>query len=110
VKLAVGLLVFAACAADDGPTITSLSPAAARHTQVVMIVGENLCAGVETCHGLGGMVQIGLGSPSYQAPPFDVTDEMWKFQVPDIVPIGEIDLLIAINGRSSNSFPFEVLP
>ena len=109
-KLAVGLLVIAACADDDGPTITSLAPPAARHAAVVMIVGTNLCGGVSTCHGLGGMIQIGLSSPSYQATPYDVTNDMWKFQVPDIVPLGATDVLISINGRASNAIGFEVLP
>lgn len=107
-KLAL-VLVLCACADDGGPRITSVMPPAAPHGGTVWVHGIDLCEGRPSCHGLGGNVQLGLGSPSYQAPVVDATPEMWRFQVPDFVPIGETDVLLTLDGRSSNALPFEVI-
>ena len=103
-------LLLCACADDGGPRLDSVSPVAASHGTTVALMGERLCLAHDTCSGLGGEVQLGLDVPSYQATIVSATDERWEFQVPAIIPTGDTQVIVIVNGRSSSSLPFEVLP
>lgn len=103
------VLLLAACSADEsGPKLASASPASATHGASVIVTGEHLCLS-RPCEQTGGTVQLGLGT-SVQAIVTDATDTRWAFVVPAAAPVGDTEIVITVNGRSSNALSFEVLP
>jgi len=104
------VLLVAACSADDGgPKLASASPASAAHGASVIVTGEHLCLS-RPCEQTGGTLQLGLAVPSVQAIVTDASDTRWAFVVPAAVPSGDTEIVITVNGRSSNALSFEVLP
>ena len=105
-----GLLLIAACAADDGgPRLESVLPDAAGRNATVMITGSRLC-GAGDCTHVAAAVQLGLDLPMIDAAISSYSDSAASVVVPATAPIGNTQIIVTVAGRSSNSLAFEVTP
>jgi IPT/TIG domain len=101
------VLLLGACAAEHGPQLSSVTPAAARAGETVTITGTRLCEG--DCATAGGSIVIGYDTPVV-AMILDYTDTRAIVRIPTIAPAGKTVLIATVNERSSNALDFEVLP
>ncbi len=115
-KLAVAAIGLAACQPAAGPMLDALEPAQGVRGVMVTVRGVGFCgAGAAaddgSCTSLPpGAVDFGLDLPmararvvSWSAAAIDVT-------VPAAAPTGMTDVIVTVDGRSSNALAFEVLP
>jgi hypothetical protein len=103
----VALLVVAC---DGGPHLDSATPASAHANDIVALTGRHLCGSNADCATAGGSVAIGLSPPTVQAIIVSYMDTTAQIQVPAVAPIGKTDLVLTVNGQSSNALAFDVLP
>lgn len=99
-------VLLAACAAEQGPHLSSVTPPAARAGESVTLAGERLCGG--DCEAAGGAIVLGYDAPVV-AIILEYADSTAKIRIPTIVPVGETVLIATVNERSSNALAFEVL-
>ncbi|NVB79302.1 MAG: hypothetical protein HOV81_12975 [Kofleriaceae bacterium] len=111
-KLAVLCLGLAlgACADDGGPRLDEVTPSSARVGTSVQIVGRRLCGAQASCLGVAAKVEIGLEPPIAEAMVFAYSDTVATIQIPATAMPGKTALVLTVDGRSSNSLDFEVLP
>jgi hypothetical protein len=104
------LLLAAGCAQDTGPHLSSAMPASAPHDTTITIAGERMCDG--DCAHAGGEFVIGLGAdlPAVQLVLVAFADTSAQVMIPAAAPTGHADIVLTVNGHSSNSLAFEVLP
>jgi hypothetical protein len=108
---AAWVLVLAACAGDAaGPHLVSVTPAAAARAARVMIAGERLCGPTADCTHVGATVQLGLTLPMIDAAVESYAAASATIVVPNAAPIGATEIVVTVDGRSSNALAFEVLP
>ncbi|MGE0867755.1 MAG: IPT/TIG domain-containing protein [Kofleriaceae bacterium] len=106
----MAVLVLAGCTDDGGPRLRSVTPVAAARGTSVTIEGDRLCGSAGDCGSAGGEVQIGLELPYAKATVTSYTDTRAEIVIPSVAPTGPTELVITVDGRSSNSLGFEVLP
>jgi hypothetical protein len=112
VKLAVlGLgLALGACADDGGPRLDEVMPASAPPGSSVEIVGRRFCGETTSCLGVAAKVELGLEPPIVQAMVFAYSDSVATIQIPAVATPGKTAIVLTVDGRSSNTLDFEVLP
>ena len=103
-------LALGACADDGGPRLDEVTPASAQAGASVEITGRRFCGTAVTCLGVAAKVEIGLDPPVVQAMVFTYTDMTATIQIPSISMPGKTDIVLTVDGRSSNALDFEVLP
>ena len=108
--LAIVVVTVVGCADDGGPRLTSVMPLRAPVGANVELRGERLCANHVECAGVAATVELGLSPPVVQATILAYTDVMATIQIPSVAVAGETDLVLTVDGRSSNALSFEVLP
>ncbi len=101
---------LAGCVDDTGPRLVSARPPAAKRGEQVVLDGERLCGMDANCDTAAGSIQIGTDSPTYQAVVIEYTDTAARIAIPTITPVGETQIIVTVNERSSNALVFEVLP
>lgn len=115
-KLGVAALGLAACAPAVGPSVDRVEPSQAAHGATVTVYGEDFCgdgraAGDGTCTTLPpGGVTFGLELPAARAEVVSWDDGTIRVTVPDAAPAGATDIVVTVDGRSSNAADFTVLP
>lgn len=115
-KLVAAAMVLAACQPGNGPTIDRVEPAQATRGTMVTVYGERFCgegraAGDGTCTSLPpGAVDFGLELPMARALVASWTETAIDVTVPDAAMVGATDVIVTVDGRSSNGGAFEVLP
>lgn len=110
-KLAVGLAwLVCGCADDGGPRLDHAAPSSASRDAFVDIAGHRLCADHPACMGVTAIVELGLSPPMVQAPIMSYADDLVRIQIPSVAEIGSTDIILTVDGTSSNALPFEVLP
>jgi hypothetical protein len=83
---------------------------------MVAVHGEGFCgdgraAGDGTCASLPpGSVVFGLELPMARAMVLSWTETSIEVTVPDAAQLGATDVIVTVDGRSSNGGAFEVLP
>lgn len=98
-----------ACSGVDGPQLAAVTPAAAARGATVTLVGDGFCPGDPTCAAPVGDVSFGLEPPAgavitrWTATELDVL-------VPQSIAPGSTEIFVTIDGRSSGTLAFEVLP
>jgi hypothetical protein len=103
-------LLWVGCVDDGGPRIDRVSPAAAAAGATVEVVGERFCAGAvgDGCHvDVAGFVTFGLEPPQRRGSIASWTDTRIEVVVPAQNP-GRADVIVTVDGRSSNAADFEV--
>jgi hypothetical protein len=103
-------LALGACADDGGPRLDEVTPASARAGTSVQIVGRRFCGDSQACLGVAATVDLGLEPPIVQAMVFAYSDTVATIQIPTTATPGKTELVLTVDGRSSNSLDFEVLP
>jgi hypothetical protein len=105
------LLWCAGCVDDGGPRIDRVSPAAAPAGAMVEVLGERFCAdeaGADCARDVAGYVTFGLEPPQRRGQVVSWTDRRVEVVVPSSSPAGRADVIVTVDGRSSNAFDFEV--
>jgi len=116
VKFAAASVVLAACQPGNGPTIDGVVPAQATRGTMVTVHGDGFCgegraAGDGSCATLPpGAVDFGLELPMARAMVVSWTEGAIEVTVPAAARVGETDVIVTVDGRSSNGGAFEVLP
>ena len=103
-------LLWVGCVDDGGPRIDRVSPPAAAAGATVEVVGERFCAGAASasCHEeVAGFVTFGLEPPQRRGLIASWTDSRIQVVVPAQAP-GSADVIVTVDGRSSNAADFEV--
>ena len=109
IRLVVVLALVGACADDGGPRLEAVTPASAARGVAVTITGTRFCGVAGDCASAGGQVQVGLDQPvRAELVGYDATAA--KIIVPQAAPSGATDLVLTVDGRSSNALAFQVLP
>jgi len=98
-----------ACADDGGPRLSRAVPERAGIGQSVEIIGDRFCGSASDCTSVGATVEIGLDAPIVQARIITYEATTATIEIPTIVSPGATDIILTVNGRSSNALPFEVL-
>lgn len=75
----------------------------------VEIVGDRFCGSAADCSVVAAKLEIGVDAPIVQAQIASYADTIATFVVPTIASPGETDIVLTVNGRSSNALPFVVL-
>ena len=101
------ILLLAGCA-EQGPRLTSATPAAGRPGTMIALAGTDLCAG--DCATAAGEVLLGLGAQPLRAPIASYDDAMAVIAVPELAPTGQTEIVVTVGSASSNALAFEVLP
>ena len=108
--LAVLPIVAGGCAETSGPRLESVTPAAARTGEFVVIAGERLCGATGDCETAGGEVQFGLDIPVLLARIVRYADTEAEVEVPALLAVGDTGIVVTVNESASNELAFEVLP
>ncbi|HUQ03069.1 MAG TPA: hypothetical protein VM261_11290 [Kofleriaceae bacterium] len=104
------------CSAADGPTVDRIEPTQATRGTMVTVHGEGFCgdgraAGDGACSSLPpGAVDFGLELPMARALVLAWSDVAIDVEVPAAARVGATDVIVTVDGRSSNGGAFEVLP
>lgn len=98
----------AACGGSSGPTIDSVMPSSGQPTALVALMGSDFCGGL-SCDAAGGEVLFGLGSTPLRAQTASFEDSMIAIAVPTMAEVGKTQIVLEVNGESSNAIDFEVL-
>ena len=115
-RLAAAAMGLAACQPGSGPTIDQITPAQAMRGATVTLHGDGFCgagrdAGDGTCTTLPpGAVDFGLELPAARATILSWSEGAIDVTVPSSAGIGATDVIVTVDGRSSNCGAFEVLP
>jgi hypothetical protein len=100
------------CAADDGgPHIASVVPASGRAGDVITLRGEAFCAdaaGAECWRDTAGFVSFGINPPMVRASVVSWDAATIVVTVPETVARGGTELVVTVDGLSSNAADFEV--
>jgi hypothetical protein len=116
VKSGAAAMVLAACTPVDGPTVDRIEPARATRGTMVTVHGQRFCGegratGDGSCAALPpGAVDFGLELPMARALVLAWSDVAISVEVPDAARVGATDVIVTVDGRSSNGGTFEVLP
>jgi hypothetical protein len=129
-------LALGACADDGGPRLDDVTPASAGPGASVEITGRRFCGAAVArgqeidrwsersedhrllgprvplagaCLGVAAKIELGLNSPIV-AMVFTYSDSTATIQIPSIAMPGTTELVLTVDGRSSNALEFEVLP
>ena len=102
-------VAVAGCVDDGGPRLSRVTPDRAGIGASVEIVGDRFCGSAADCTDVAAKLEIGIDSPIVQAPIASYTATSATFVVPTIASPGETDIVLTVNGRSSNALPFVVL-
>ncbi|MGE0546476.1 MAG: IPT/TIG domain-containing protein [Kofleriaceae bacterium] len=109
--LALGLSgALGSCADDGAPRLSSVAPPVAARGMMVTIDGDRLCGPSGDCDSAGGDVQIGLEFPYVKASVVSYSATRAVVVIPSVAPVGPTELVITVDGRSSNALALEVLP
>lgn len=115
-RLAAAAMGLAACQPGNGPTIDRVEPAREARGAMVTVRGEGFCgegraAGDGSCTTLpSGSVDFGLELPMARARVLSWSDAAIGVTVPDAARVGDVEVIVTVDGRSSNGGAFEVLP
>lgn len=115
-KLRVAAMGLAACTPAVGPAVDRVEPAAAARGAMVTVYGEDFCgdgraAGDGSCTTLPpGSVTFGLALPTARAVVSAWSDGAIRVTVPDAARTGETEVMVTVDGRTSNAASFVVLP
>jgi hypothetical protein len=105
------LAVTATSACDDnGPRLSSVMPTAGRAGDIVAINGTLLCGANDSCDAAAGGVTFGLDLPARTGAVVSASPTQLSVAVPPGLRVGKTELFAVINGESSNTLSFEVLP
>jgi len=116
VKLGVAAMGLAACAPASGPTVDRVEPAQAARGAMVTVRGAGFCGegrlgAAGACTTLPpGAVDFGIDPPMVRATVLAWADAAIAVTVPTSVMTGGTDVLVTVDGRTSNAATFEVLP
>lgn len=114
-SLACTLLLVAAsaCADEDGPRLDAIAPAAATAGERVVLTGARLCGAGQVSED-GACEPLPVGQVSFGIDP-PVTggivawrDDRIEALVPMSAPIGDVLVVVTVDGRSSNGLSFEI--
>jgi uncharacterized protein (TIGR03437 family) len=103
----------ASCAVDDGPHLDDITPASGSAGERVVLTGTRLCGdrGVTdsgACEALPvGHVSFGI-DPQVDAGIVAWSDERIEALVPMSAPIGDVLVVVTVDGRTSNGISFRV--
>lgn len=80
-----------------------------------MIRGEGFCGasvpdGASCAESVSGSAIFGLEFPAARAPVQDWTATSLVVTVPDAASLGDVDVVVNVDGQASNGREFEVLP
>jgi hypothetical protein len=109
-------LGLAACAPGNGPRIERVEPAQAVRGATVTVFGEQFsgegrAADDGSCTTLPpGSVVFGLELPAARADVLSWSDGAIGVTVPAAAVTGELEVIVTVDGRSSDGGAFEVLP
>jgi len=109
VKLALALPLFA-CAETGGPRLSSVTPEQAPAGANVVLQGMRFCGEHVACAGVTANVVLGLSPPILQAVIVSYSDMAATIQIPTVAEARATDLVLTVDGHSSNALSFEVLP
>jgi len=100
------LATLGACLDAGGPHIDRVSPAAAPRGATVELSGDGFCRG--DCATTTGYVDIGVELPMVRAAVTAWSATRIAVVVPEAAPVGRTDLIVTVDGSSSNAVAFEV--
>ena len=112
--LAAGGLV--ACTGAAGPAIERVEPAAAVRGATVIVRGAGFCgpAPVDADGACvtppSGTVTLGLDPPMVRVPIVAWSEAAIAIQVPATAPLGPVEVIVTVDGRSSNAATLEIMP
>jgi hypothetical protein len=110
--LAWGIVVAAGCDAGGGPHIDSVAPRAGRAGDAITLSGRGFCADVGATADCGrstaGYVAFGINPPMVRAAVSSWDDTAIVVTVPESVARGGTELIVTVDGLSSNAAAFEV--
>lgn len=105
----VVLATWFGCTASDGPVLTQANPPRAGIGQNVELTGERFCGMRADCIDVPAKVDIGIASPIVQARIVSYAATTATIEIPVIANPGSTEIVLTVDGRSSNALPFEVL-
>jgi hypothetical protein len=114
--MAAAAMGLAACQPATGPTIERVEPAAAARGTRIVVMGDEFCGegrdgGDGTCTSLPpGAVDVGLDLPMARAMVVTWGAQEIMVNVPAAAATGASEIIVTVDGRSSNAAAFEVLP
>ncbi len=107
------LLALPACTVDDGPRIDAIEPASAAPGERVVLTGARFC-GDEVVGDDGACEPLPTGSVSFGIDPLvdggivAWRDDRVEALVPMSAPVGDVLVVVTVDGRSSNGISFGV--
>ena len=112
-RIALALVVAAACSANDdvpAPVLASATPDHAGVGAIVMLSGSYLCQQPEGSGDIDPLACAHTGQVTFGVVPAIVTqytDSSVTTEVPDL-PAGEVEVGVATGGRTTNTIDFTV--
>jgi uncharacterized protein (TIGR03437 family) len=100
------VLVLCLACGTSGPHIDEVSPPTAARGAAVRIDGDGFCSGA--CDGTAGYVDFGLDPPMVRARVTAWSATRIDVVVPESVATGATDVIVTVDGESSNAVAFEV--
>lgn len=100
----------AACTDGDGPRLDSVTPVAAARNTMVTMTGQRLCGPHDDCAHAAGSALLGLSLPQVQATVLIYGVAEAQISIPSIARVGATQLIVSVDGQTSNALGFEVLP
>ena len=85
-------------------------PAASSRNTMVTLTGSRLCGATADCAHVGATIAFGVQLPAIDAAIVTYAATTAAIIVPDAAPVGSTELVVTVDGRSSNALPFEVTP
>jgi hypothetical protein len=85
------------------------TPSSAGIGASVELAGERLCGEHADCVAVAAKVELGIDPPMVQARILAYADTMATIEIPVIAPPGDTDILVTVDGRTSNPLAFVVL-
>src|SRR5262249_32515250 len=106
----VGALMVVACGTDStAPHLDSVMPGQGRANQVVTLVGERLCGMTGDCLHAASVVQFGIEPPMVDALVQTYAATSATIVVPSLA-VGTTQIVVTVEGRTSNALAFEIQP
>jgi hypothetical protein len=110
-SLAVTIMLGMGCSSSsDGPHITSVSPEMVMVAEAITITGTEFCGSSGVCAEADINIQLGTDPPYFNVMPQMETATQVVALIPADVGTGNTQLVMTVNGNSSNGVSLDILP
>jgi len=94
-------------ASENGPHLSEVIPSISAPGSTIEIRGDHFCGARADCVNVPAKIELGIDSP-IEARVIAYADTSAMVEVPTTAPTGTTEIVLTVDGRSSNALAFTV--